>query len=366
METAKGTAQSEACRIPQEVTIKKSVLAAPALVACLAIASAAHAQDKTADFYKGKVITILAGSSAGGGLDTYARLLARHLGDFIPGKPKTVVQNMPGAGSLIAARYLYTKSAKDGTQLAIVLPGALLYNLLKKDIRPAYDPTKLNYVGNANSETVVCVIRRDAPVKDFKDVFENKELIVGGTGPGSTMIDYPNVARVILGAKIKLIPGYKGSRQVSLAANKNEVHGACGLAWSSAKQQYAGIEDGKGPFKVLVQEDVKTHPELKGKAPLAIDFAKTAGQKEALTLMYAQGIITRPFIMPPGVPADRVAAMRKAFMETMNSKALQADATKQKTEAVATDGAFVQDLVARIYKAPAATVAQLKAALEAK
>jgi tripartite-type tricarboxylate transporter receptor subunit TctC len=341
--------------------MNRIVRAAPAVIAAMFAATAAHADD----FYKGKTITIVAGSSAGGGLDTYARLLGRHIGKHIAGNPNIVVQNMPGAGSLVAARYIYTKSPKDGTQFGIVLPGALLYNLLKKDIRPAYDPTKLNYVGNANSETVVCVVRKDAPVKDFKDAFE-KELIVGGTGPGSTMVDYPNVAKAILGAKIKLIPGYKGSRQVSLAVTKGELHGACGLAWSSAKQQYAGIEDGSGDFKVLVQEDTRTHPQLKGKAPLAQDFAKTPDQKAALALMYAQGVITRPFILPPGVPADRVALIRKAFMDAMNSKELQADATKQKTEAVATDGAFVQNLVAKIYQAPPATVAKLRAALESK
>lgn len=335
---------------------------APVVLAGAIAAAPASAQD---GFFKGKTVTIIAGSSAGGGLDTYARLLGRHLGKHLPGNPNVVIQNMPGAGSLIAARYIYTKSPKDGTQLGIVLPGALLYNLLKKDLGNAYDPTKLNYVGNANSETVVCVIRKDAPVKEFKDAFSS-QLIVGGTGPGSTMVDYPNVAKSILGANIKLIPGYKGSRQVSLAAKNKEVHGACGLAWSSAKQQYPGVETGKGEFKVLVQEDTKTHPELKGKAPLALDFAKTQEQKDALTLMYAQGIITRPFILPPDVPEARVAIIRKAFMETMNSKEVQTDAAKQKTEAVASDGKFVQDLVAKIYAAPKPVVAKLKAALDGK
>ncbi|MGE3247879.1 MAG: Bug family tripartite tricarboxylate transporter substrate binding protein [Beijerinckiaceae bacterium] len=341
-----------------------SRFAAPVFAGLAFIAPPALAED-SAGFFKGKTVTIIAGSSAGGGLDTYARLVGRHIGSFLPGKPNVVVQNMPGAGSLVAARYVFTKSPKDGTQMGIVLPGALFYNLLKKDIRPAYDPTKLNYVGNANSETVVCVVRKDAPVKEFKDVFE-KELIVGGTGPGSTMVDYPNVAKAILGAKIKLIPGYKGSRQVSLAVAKGELHGACGLAWSSAKQQYAGVETGAGDFKVLVMEDTKVHPQLKGKAALAIDFAKTREQKDALTLMYAQGIITRPFILPPGVPADRVAVIRKAFMDAMQSKELQAEAEKQKTEAVATDGAFVQKLVDELHQAPPATIAKLRAALGGK
>ena len=331
------------------------------LIATAFMATPAIAQDSIADFYRGKTVTIAAGSSAGGGLDTYGRLLARHLGKFIPGNPNVIVQNMPGAGSLVAARHLYSVAPKDGTHLATVLPGALLDALLSGGDRKAYDPTKFNYVGNANSETLVCVTRRDAPVKHFKDVFE-QELVVGATGPGSTLQDSPAVTANLLGAKIKIIAGYKGSREVSLAVLKNEVHGVCGLAWSSAKQQYPDMFSPNSEVLLLVQEASRTHRELAGKAPLAIDFAKTPQQRAVLEIFYSQAVFTRPFLLPPGVSPERVAAMRKAFMETMKSPELQADARKQQTEAEASPGEEVAALIDKIYASSAEVVEQLKKA----
>lgn len=337
----------------------RQVLAAAAAV--FFCAGSAQAQD-AATFYKGKTITIAAGSSSGGGLDTYARLLSRHLAKHLPGSPTVIVQNMPGAGSLVAGRHLFTIAPKDGTHMATVLPGALIDALLKGGDRSKYDPTKFNYIGNANTETLVCVTRRDAPVKNFKDVF-NTELVIGATGPGSTLVDGPQVLKNVLGAKIRIIAGYKGSREVSLAVMSNEIHGVCGLAWSSAKNQYPDLQKPDGLVQVLVQENSKEHPELKGKAPLSFDFAKTQAQKDVLNLFYEPAEFTRPFLMPPGVPADRVALMRKAFMDTMKSPELQADATKMKTEASASSGEDVQKMIDKLYAAKPETVADLKKAL---
>lgn len=325
------------------------------------VTSPAMAQDAIADFYRGKTVTIAAGSSAGGGLDTYGRLVGRHLGRFIPGNPTVIVQNMPGAGSLTAARHLYSVAPKDGTHIATVLPSALLESLIGSTDRKVYDPTKFNYLGNANSETLVCITRRDAPVKKFADVFE-KELIVGSTGPGSTLQEGPAVTKNLLGAKINIVAGYKGSREVSLAVLKNEIHGVCGLAWSSAKQQYQDMFEPNGVVQVLVQEDTKTHPELTGKAPLTMDFAKTPEQRAVLEIFYSQAVFTRPFILPPDVPKERVAALRKAFMDTMKSPELQADARKQQTEADASPGEDVAALIEKIYATPPDIVEQLKKA----
>lgn len=330
-------------------------------VAGLLAAAPAAAQNAIADFYRGKTVTIAAGSSAGGGLDTYGRLVARHLGRFIPGNPTVIVQNMPGAGSLTAARHLYSVAPKDGTHIATVLPSALLESLIGSTDRKTYDPTRFNYLGNANSETLVCVTRRDAPVKHFSEVFE-KELIVGSTGPGSTLQEGPAVSKNLLGAKINIVAGYKGSREVSLAVLKNEIHGVCGLAWSSAKQQYQDLLDPNGVVQILVQEDSKPHPELQGRAPLTIDFAKTAEQRAVLEIFYSQAIFTRPFLLPPDVPEARVAALRKAFMETMKSEELQAEARKQQTEAAASPGEDVEALIRKIYATPPEIVEQLKKA----
>ncbi|MFN3891770.1 MAG: Bug family tripartite tricarboxylate transporter substrate binding protein [Beijerinckiaceae bacterium] len=327
----------------------------------IAIAGPAAAQG-VADFYKGKTFTIVAGSSAGGGLDIYGRLLARHVGRHIPGNPTVVVQNMPGAGSLAAARHLYSVAPKDGTQSAIVLPGALLDPLLTGADLKGYDPTKFNYLINANAETISCIVRKDAPVQEFGQLFE-KELVVGGTGPGSSLVDYPVVTRNLMGMKLKLIPGYKGSREVSLAVRQNEVQGICGLAWSSAKQQYPEIFDPNSNLKVLVQEDSKPNAEMqKLGAPLSINFAKTPQIRAALEVFYSQGQISRPFILPPGVPEDRVAALRKAFAAALDDGALKADAEKQKLDANPNSGEDVQKLIARIYATPADIVELLRKA----
>ena len=324
-------------------------------------AAPAHSQGAIADFYRGKTVTIAAGSSAGGGLDTYGRLVGRHLGKHIPGNPTVIVQNMPGAGSLTAARHLYSVAPKDGTHIATVLPSALLESLIGSTDRKTYDPTKFNYLGNANSETLVCITRRDAPVKTFTDAFQ-QELIVGSTGPGSTLQDGPNVLKNLLGAKINIVAGYKGSREVSLAVLKNEIHGVCGLAWSSAKQQYQDLFAPDGIVKVFLQEDSRSHPELAGKAPIAIDFAKTPEQRAVLEIFYSQAIFTRPFLLPPDVQQERVAALRKAFMETMKSAELQAEARKQQTEAIASPGEEVAALIAKIYATPPDIVEQLRKA----
>lgn len=336
------------------------------VAAAIGLVAAPAAAQGVADFYKGKTFTIVAGSSAGGGLDVYGRLLARHVGRHIPGAPTVIVQNMPGAGSLTAARHLYSVAPKDGTQTAIVLPGALLDPLLTGADLKTYDPTKFNYIINANAETLVCVVRKDAPVQEFGQAFD-KELVVGGTGPGSSLVDYPLISRHLLGTKIRLIPGYKGSREVSLAVRQNEVQGVCGLAWSSAKTQYPEVFDPKSDLKVLVQEDSKATAELqKLGAPVSIDFAKTPQQRRALEVFYSQGQISRPFILPPGVPADRVAALRKAFAAALADPELRADAEKQKLDAEPNSGDEVQTLIERIYATPADVIEMLRKAAAIK
>ncbi len=322
-----------------------------ALLALTLASAPALAQDAN-EFYKGKTITIIAGSSAGGGLDLYARLLSRYISRHIPGNPQIIVQDVPGAGSLTAARQLYSIAPKDGTQFGIVLPGALLDPLFNKQDLAAFDPTKFNYLGNGNAETIVCITRRDAPVQSFGDVFKT-ELVVGGTGPGSSLVDYPVITKSLLNAKIKLISGYKGSREVSLAVQQGEVQGVCGLTWSSAKQQYPDIFKPDGFVKVLVQEDSQPHPELqKLGVPSALSFVKDPVQHTALEVLYSQGIISRPFMLPPNVPADRVALLRKAFTEAFADPELLAEAEKGKLDVKINSGAEVQALVDKLYATP--------------
>ena len=341
-------------------------LVALALAALAALAAPALAQDPIARFYRGKTLTIIAGSSAGGGVDVYARLVARHLAKHVPGNPAVIVQNSPGAGSLSAARSLYATAPKDGSQIGIVLAGALFEPLMLGEDTKSFDPTRFNYLGDANVDTTVCLVRRDAPVRRFAEIFD-KELVVGGTGPGSSLVDYPIVERNLLGAKIKLIAGYKGSNEISLAMQQNEVQGVCGLLWSSAKQQYPDILKPDGWVRVLVQEDTQASPEVaRLEVPLIVDFARSPEQRRALEVYLAQGAISRPFLAPPGVPPERVAALRAAFMATLADADLAADAARQRSDVHPNSGAAVQAIVARLYATPPDLMKVIRKAAEPK
>ena len=333
--------------------------------AMLAMIAPAGAQESPESFYKGRTVTIIAGSAAGGGIDIYARLVGRHLGKHVPGAPNVIVQNMPGAGSLAAARHIYSVAPKDGSALGVVLSTSLFDPLMTGQSLENYDPQKFNYIGNAHAETSVCVVRRDAPVKSYAELAD-KELIVGGTGAGSALVDYPLMERQLLGSKLKLVSGYKGSADVSLAIQRNEVQGVCGLLWSSAKVQFPDVFQKDGAHKVLVQQDATPLPELKKMGvPLIMDFARTEDQKAALVAFLSRGAVNRPFMMPPGVPEQRVAAMRKAFMETMNDPALVAEAKKQKLGVDANTADEALDLVKKIYATPTHVLDILRKAREA-
>ncbi len=312
-----------------------------------------------AKFYKDKTVTIAVGSSPGGGLDTFGRLLSRHMGKHIPGKPTVVVSNVPGAGGNVLANNLYTLVPKDGTYMGITFPSVIIDPLLSENHR-GYDPTKFNYIGNANAEVLVCLLRRDTGVKTLED-FLKADLIIGATAPGSTTADFPMIVKGLLGAKFRLVTGYQGSREVTLAIEKNEVQGICGLGWSTVKVQYADILKGDMFATVFAQEDLRGHPELNAiNVPLIYSLAKSDEDKHAMQMFYAQNAFSRPFILPPGVPADRVEALRKIFLETIADPELQADARKMNIEAVPTSGAELQQVIANMYATSPAIVARVK------
>jgi tripartite-type tricarboxylate transporter receptor subunit TctC len=330
-----------------------------AFAASLALASAGHAQG-AAQFYKGKTVNIVIGSAAGGGYDTYGRLLARHLGAHIPGNPTVVAQNMPGAGQTKSAGYIYSVAPKDGTQIAGVSPGALLTSVLGGP-HVQYDPNKFQYIGSANSDVYVCVARADAPVKTFQDAFDH-ELIVG-VSSGTTR-DMPMMLKNLLHVKFKLVPGYPGTKDITLAFERNEIQAICGFGYASlVAQQSEWLTNGTA--KVLVQESTRGLRELNEKGiPLAISFAKTDEQRKIMEVVYSQGIFGRPYLMAPEVAKDRVALMRQAFMETMHDPALVADAKRIKLDIDAISGEEVQELVAKVYETPPALVKRTREVLE--
>jgi len=339
-------------------------IAALAAVWLIAGADGVVAQDAVEAFYKGKQISLVVGSSPGGGYDTYARLVARHFSDAMPGHPTVVVQNMSGAGSNRAAGYIYAVAPKDGTAIGAIFPGAVLQPLLS-DVPVPHDPSKLVYVGSANSDVYVCYIRSDAPVQTYKDLLD-KELIVGASNPGATTYDLPLLLNNILGTRFKIVTGYPGSREITIALERGEVQGACGLGWTGIEVLHPDwFKEDK--VRVLVQLSTKGHVDLnKRGVPRAEELAKTEDDRRVIRLVFSQGIFGRPYVLPPGVPAERVAALRKAFVDTLNNQALRAEADRMQLDVDAMAGDELQKLVADLYATPPHLIERARQALTAK
>jgi len=331
-----------------------------AVTACLA-ANAAPAQDAVESFYRGKTVTITVGSAVGGGFDAYARLVGHYLGRFIPGNPTIIVQNIPGAGSNKAASYVALQAPKDGTVIGALQAIAITQPLISDQTVP-HDPSKFNMLGSANSSVYFCVVRADAPVKSFQEAFE-KETIIGTSTQGATLHDYPIMLVNVLGVKLRLVTGYAGSREIMIAMERNEVQGMCGMDWSSfLTQQRDWVSSGFA--RLLAQEDLNGHPVMnKMGVPLTISFAKTEDDRRAMEMIYSQNLFGRPYVMAPGVPADRVAALRKAFIAMLEDKALLAEAQKSGLDVGPMGGEELQALVAKLYAMPPKVIERAKQSL---
>jgi len=327
------------------------VLWLAASAASAQIASQDASREAVAQFYRGKTINIYVGSAVGGGYDGYARLLARHFGKYIPGNPTVVAQNMPGAGSNKAAGFVYGQAAKDGTAIGAIQPGAVLAPLLT-DQPVQHDSKKFIYLGSANSDVYLCFVRSDAPVKSFQETFR-REVILGASAEGATLRDMPVMLDNVLGTKFRLVTGYAGSHEVTLAIEKGEVHGMCGMGWVSISMEHPDWIPG-GRMRILAQEDLKGHPELNRMGvPRTIEFAKTDEDRQVMELIYSQNVFGRPYVLPPGVPGERVAALRAAFMAALADKALLEEAAKMRFEVGALAGAELQAMTARLFALPA-------------
>ena len=330
---------------------------------CLAtpILSAEAAEDAVAQFYKGREVKVYIGSTPGGGYDSYGRLLARYMGNHLPGKPTMVPVNMPGAGSNRLAGYIYSVAPKDGSEFGLIFPGAVLDPLIGTQ-QVQDDPSKLTYLGSANIEIFTCFVRDDAPVQSFKDTMTTQLLLAASAAGGSTR-DMPALENTLLGTKFRVVSGYPGSREINLAIEQGEVQGACGIGLSSIEVQYPDWST-SGKIRILVQESNKGHPTLDAKGiPLTYSFAKSDDDRKIMELAYSQEVFGRPFILPPGVPPERVAALRKAFMETLDDKDLLADAQKMRLDITPISGEDVQALVQKVYSFPPEIVARAKQAL---
>jgi tripartite-type tricarboxylate transporter receptor subunit TctC len=317
----------------------------------------AQAQNPAA-FYKGKSVDLYIGYSAGGGYDVYARALARHMGRFIPGNPTIVPKNMPGAGSLVLANWLYNVAAKDGTAFGMIGRGTAFDPLLGST-KAQFDPVKFNWIGSMNDEVSVCVAWHTSGIAKLEQVVQN-ELTVGGTGPAADTDQFPKVLNATIRTKFKIIPGYPGGNDIDLAMERGEVMGRCGWSWSSVIATHKSWLDEK-KINVLVQLSLNKHADLPD-APLVMDFAKTDEQRQIFKLVFARQPMGRPFLAPAGVPAERTATLRKAFMDTMADPGFLAEAEKMKLEINPVSGEAVQAILQDVYQTPksiAAAVADI-------
>jgi tripartite-type tricarboxylate transporter receptor subunit TctC len=325
-----------------------SVLAAVlVLVVAVLLVTAARAQS-VAEFYRGKTIDLDIGYSVGGGYDLYARLIARRLGAHIPGNPTVVPKNMEGAGSLRLANYLYSAAPNDGTVIGATSRGAAFDPLLnEKGAR--FDASKFSWIGSANNEVSVCVALPSSGVTKFDDLFTN-QLTIGSTGAADDTYQFPALINAVLGTKFKIVTGYPGGNDVSLALERGEVQGRCGWSWSSIQTTRVNWVRNKRII-VLVQMSLSKHPDLPD-VPLIMDLAKTDEQRQIFKMIFARQTMGRPYVAPPGVPADRLAALRQAFMDTMTDKEFLSEAEQNKFEINPVSGEQLEALVKEVYQTP--------------
>jgi tripartite-type tricarboxylate transporter receptor subunit TctC len=323
-----------------------------------ALTAPAQAQS-VADFYKGKTITVIVGYSAGGGYDLYARALSRHMGKHLPGNPNFIVQNLTGAGSLNAANNIYNVAAKDGTVFGTFARGLAIEPLIGT-ARVKFEATKFTWLGSGTDEISLCATWHTSPIKTWQDAL-TKQFAVGGEGAGSDPDTYSALVRNVFGAKLKLVTGYHGTSDIVLAIERGEVDGRCGWSWSSIKSTRASwIKEKK--LNYLIHISGTKAPEL-SHVPLLNDFA-TPRQKQVLKLVTSRQTMGRPFAAPPGVPADRAQALRRAFDATLKDPAFLAEAEKLKLDVNPVTGEEVDRLIAELYASPKDVVEEARKAIK--
>jgi predicted outer membrane repeat protein len=315
-------------------------------LALMSIPALAQAQSTDA-FFKGTGLSMYVGSGAGGGYDAVGRLVARHLSHYLPGTPNIVVKNMDGASGVTAANFMYNVAPKDGSAISAASNSALALAVYGSPVAK-YDPRKFEWIGSTDKQTAICVTWNTVPVKSLEDATK-REVTVSATGVSAGPGVYPKILNTLFGTKFKVISGYTTST-MRLALEKQEVDGICGLAWQTYKNvSPAWIQDKK--INVIVQMGLAKSPELPD-VPLAIDLLKNPIDKQVLQLIVLPQEFGRPFIAPPGVPADRMAAYRQAFQKVLKDPTFIADSAKQRMSIEPLDDKQIMALLDRAYAAP--------------
>jgi tripartite-type tricarboxylate transporter receptor subunit TctC len=337
--------------------------ASSASVLVAALVAIAPAPSQAADYYAGKTIEFVVGADAGGGYDIYARTVARHMARHIPGSPTIIVKNMPGAGSTRAGVYIGTVAPKDGGSLGALMPGAIMGPLLDDKPNTQFDPTKVIYIGTADSGVRVCVTFQNSKIKTFEDAQKGK-TILGATAAGGATRDYAYLHNKTAGAKFEVVSGYQGTVDIALAMERGEVDGLCGWDWSSVKSQKADwVRDRK--LNLLVQVALDPEPELtRLGVPQIWQYVSRDDDRKVAELVVSQQVFQRSYIAPPGTGAEQIGILRTGFDATMKDEAFLTDAEKMRLSITPLSGAKVQELIDRLYKTPKALVDRAKTVIK--
>lgn len=329
--------------------------AALAAVALLGAAGVAARADQVSEFYAGKTVRILVGFGPGGGYDLYARTLARHLAQHIPGEPAIVVQNMPGAGSLKVVNWLYNAAPKDGTVLATFARGIVFEPLLGRAEGTQFDAARFNWIGSISNEVSVCALNAASGIASFADM-QAKPFRIGASGAGADSDIFPVMLRNLFHLPMRLVAGYQGGADMVLAMERREIDGRCGWSWTSLVSRNKAMLDAHA-IAVTLQIALAPHEDLPD-VPLVMDLVRDPQQLAALKLIVSRQNIARPFAAPPEVPAARVAALRSAFDAVMRDPDFRAEAKRLALEVRPVGGRDVQALLGEVYAAPPGVVAR--------
>ncbi len=300
------------------------------------------------EFYKGKTLSLVIGYSVGGGYDLYGRLLARHMGKYIPGRPTIVPQNLTGAGSLRAATYLYSAAPKDGTVFG-TFGRTIATTPLLMPAAAQFEATKLTWLGSITNEVSLCVTWHTSAVKSWKDSLE-KQIAMGGEGTGADPDVYTLLYKNIFGAKWRLVTGYPGTTDTVLAMERGEIDGLCGLSWSTLRSRHLQLLNDK-KINIIIQAGLKKEAELP-QVPLALDLANNAEQMQILKLFLITQEMARPFAAPPEIPPERRVALIEAFERTMRDAEFLAEAQKLNMDVKPLSAREMEALLAELYATP--------------
>jgi tripartite-type tricarboxylate transporter receptor subunit TctC len=322
--------------------------------------TAAPAQ--AADYYAGKTMEFVVGNDVGGGYDIYARTVARHITRHIPGNPTIIVRNMPGAGSTRAGIYISTAAPKDGNSVGALMPGAIIGPLLDDKPNLAFNPTKVIYIGTADSGVRICTTFQNSKTKTFEDA-QKQKTILGASAAGGSTRDYAFLHNHTAGTKFEVVSGYTGTPDISLAMERGEVDGICGWDWSSVKSQKGDwLRDKK--LNVLVQVSLEPEAELTRLGVPSIWKYVGEENRQVAELVISQQVFQRSYVAPPGTRDEEIAILRKAFDDTMVDPQFLADAEKVKISITPLSGGKVQSLIEKLYATPKEVVERAKAMIK--